>query len=161
MRVLGIDPGINGALASWDGESLVVMGVPSYEGRGRGRTVDATALADDATLLFSNCDHAFVEDVNTRPSEGRSAAFKFGTVYGELLMLVTGVLRLPRTMVTPAKWKPRMGVKADKADAVGRARELWPRSAHLFVGPKGGPKDGVAEAALIAYYGRQQLMEKK
>jgi hypothetical protein len=34
---------------------------------------------------------------------------------------------------------------------------LWPESKRLIYGPKGGMLDGVAEALLIAEYGRQKL----
>ncbi len=40
MRILGIDPGLSGALAFWDGGALEVYDVPAVKARTRGREVD-------------------------------------------------------------------------------------------------------------------------
>ena len=62
-------------------------------------------------------------------------------------------------MVPPAAWKKSMQVGSDKKQVCARASELFPDNTDLFYGSKGGPKDGVAEAALLALYGRKQFFD--
>ncbi len=160
MIVVGVDPGLDGAYAVYDGEGLILVPVPAVKAKGRGRTVLWQELISDFELFCGNADHAFFEQVNARPDDGGSSAFKFGRITGNMEMIVR-VNLIPLTYVTPAKWKMSMGVTASKDVCVSRAGELFPRHAHLFRGPRGGLKDGPAEAALIAWYGHRQLTKEK
>ena len=159
MIVLGIDPGLSGALASWNGETLITLEVPTFKAASRGKEVDWATLAFNVDLMFPEVDHAFIERVSSRPKEGVASAFKFGYVCGGLrgLIVARGV---PLTLVTPLTWKRAMGLgTAGKDAAVARATQLFPIEAGSFRGPKGGIKDGVAEAALIAYYGHSAMSQ--
>ena len=160
MRVLGIDPGLSGALAQWDGEELILYAIPSFKSSGRGREVDWSALNDAWNRDFICADHGFLERVNVRPGEGRSSAFKFGLVYGGLRAMLAAKMT-PATLVTPGVWMKAMGVgRGSKEASVIRASELFPANASEFRGPKGGLRDGVAEAALIARYGYDKLTKE-
>src|SRR3546814_182133 len=154
-RVLGIDPGLSGALAQWDGENLILFEIPSMKSTGRGREIDWPALNKGWDDNFFWADHVFLERVGTRPGEGVSSAFKFGLVFGGIRGMLAAKL-LPVTLVVPTVWKKQFGLQASKEAAVIRASELFPRNAGDFRGPRGGIKDGVAEAALIALYGRSE-----
>lgn len=156
MNVLGIDPGLSGALAMWDGASLALVEVPTVPGKTRGREVDWPALNQLWDEIFFYADHVYLERVSSRPGEGVASSFKFGTVFGGLRALAAAKL-IPTTLVTPNVWKKHYGIMASKQGAVLRASELFPAHASSFRGPKGGLKDGVAEAALIALYGYNQL----
>lgn len=156
MRVGGIDPGIKGAVASWNGSDLITMKVPSVKSKARGMTVDWTRLALDM-WMFEFVDHFYIEDVSAMPKQGVSSTFKFGYVAGAMRGIVA-YMGTPVTMVRASVWKPNMAVTKDKKQTAARAAELFPQSANLFYGPKGGVNDGVAEAALIAFYGRKQLV---
>lgn len=156
MLVLGIDPGLSGALASWDGQKLCTVEIPTVKSSGRGREVDWPALNSIWDEEFFWVEHVFLERVSVRPGEGVSSAFKFGVVFGGLRGMIATKL-LPVTLVTPSSWKKGMGIPAAKDAAVRRASELFPSYADAFRGPRGGLKDGVAEAALIAYYGWNKL----
>lgn len=160
MRVIGIDPGLDGAIAFYDGIELRVLEVPALKARGRGREVNFSRLWVDFFTIVKHpawkldSYHTFFEHNSVRPHEGVSSAFKNGYTTGALRMLVAN---RPVTLVTPGKWKKAMGLGPAKDASVARASELFPGYAGLFVGPRGGPKDGPAEAALIAYYGFNQL----
>lgn len=154
--VLGIDPGLSGALASWDGEELVLYEIPTMKAQGRGREVAWSELYQEWQAHFWNCDHVFLERVMSRHGEGVSSAFKFGFVTGGFRGIIAA-MELPVTLVTPGVWKKHYGIQASKLGAVRRASELFPSYARLFRGPKGGLKDGPAEAALIALYGYDKL----
>ena len=156
MKVLGIDPGLSGALALWDGESLTMLEIPTMKAQGRGREVNWPLLNEQWDENFFWADHVFLERVMSRPGEGVSSAFKFGLVFGGLRGIIAAKL-LPVTLVTPNVWKKHYGIQASKEGAVRRATDLFPEHAGAFRGPKGGLRDGLAEAALIARYGFDKL----
>jgi len=158
MRVIGIDPGLSGAIACYDGSDLIVLDVPSLKSSGRGKELAGAELVDQFNVLIGHANHAYIERVGARPSEGGSSSFKFGYVCGELRMLMVAS-GIPVTMVNPQVWKNGVGIanSTDKGASVGRAMALFPNMVSAFKGPRGGYKDGAAEAALIAYYGYHKL----
>ena len=161
MKVLGIDPGLSGALAMWDGSTLLTLEIPTVKSTGRGREVLWGDLNRQWAEKFFWADHVFLERVMSRPGEGISSAFKFGLVFGGLRGMIA-VKLLPLTLVTPSMWMKEMGVgRGSKEASIIRATELFPTNAKAFRGPKGGRKDGVAEAALIALYGARILTRGK
>lgn len=163
MRVLGIDPGLDGAVAQYDSDNhtLIVYPVESpAAAQGRGREINCVALADMFDTVFGGAHHCYLEKVGAMPKQGSSSNFKFGSTYG-IMRGILAAYHVPLTTVTPTKWKMSMGITSDKKGAVTRAIELFPDNADQFVGPQGGAKDGPAEAALLAYYGALQLKEAK
>lgn len=148
MIILGIDPGLSGALAWYDGSTVETQDIPSIAAASKGREVDWSALY--LKLAFNAFPgHVFIERVGAMPGQGVSSMFKFGYVAGGLRGLVAG-LGVPVTMVTPQAWKKALGVPAGKDGARARASELLPHAAHQWQRVK---DDGRAEAALIALYG--------
>jgi len=150
--ILGVDPGLNGALAFFDvgAGSITVNDMPTIEaGVKSKRVVDEAALAKLIDGFGGVIEHAFVEKVGAMPGNGAVSMFGFGVSYG----LVRGVLAanfIPITLVPPQTWKSRLGVPASKEGARARASQLLPAFSHLWPLVK---HDGRAEAALIAYYG--------
>jgi crossover junction endodeoxyribonuclease RuvC len=156
MEVVGVDPGLSGAVASWNGTQLCTVEVPSFKAAARGLEVDWASLYFDVDIQFSTADHVFIERVGSMPGQGVASTFKFGYVAGGFRGMFTAMGR-PITLVTPQKWKKALSVGASKDSSVARATQLFPSYAPIFRGPRGGLKDGVAEAALIAYYGFMEL----
>jgi len=157
MKVLGIDPGLDGALALYEGGNVVsILAIPAIKSTGRGREVAWDVLVFNWTAMFPKIDHVFIEKQGVRPGTGASAYFKAGVVYGGLIGIIVS-RRLPYTLVTPTVWKKHYSLPAAKEAAVIRASQLFPTNAGSFYGPKGGLRDGNAEAALIAYYGYAKL----
>ena len=140
---------------------MTTLEIPTAKATGRGREVLWTQLNRDWSEKFFWADHVFLERVMSRPGEGISSAFKFGLVFGGLRGMIA-VKLLPLTLVTPAVWMKEMGVgRGSKEASIIRATELFPANAKECRGPKGGKKDGVAEAALIALYGARILTRGK
>lgn len=140
--VIGIDPGIAGAIAALDaatGHLLWVEDMPALD-----KVVNAAALAD--LLRGEVIRLAAVEAVHAMPRQGVSSSFNFGRSLG-VVIGVLGTLQAPITHPTPAAWKKAAGVTADKASSRRRATDLWPSHATAFKRVK---DDGRAEAALIA-----------
>lgn len=153
MAVIGIDPGLSGAIALLDdGDGIDVFDMPVLElarsGKKR-REIDPTRLDDLIRSLRGN--RAVLEQAGSRPGQGVASSFAFGKGYG----LVLGILvahGIPYTVVHPTVWKKALHVPAGKDAARARASQLFPGSAQRWTRAK---DDGRAEAALIALWGRR------
>ena len=158
MIVVGIDPGLGGAIALYDriAEELVsVEDMPTFETvRGR-RLVDAYALA--GMLRQTTPQLVVVELVASRPKQGVASSFNFGVSAGKVEGVCAGLM-FPISYVTPMSWKKSVGIPAGSDKQVSRARasqlfgndKFWPLKKH----------DGRAEAALLAKYGALFLDRK-
>ena len=155
MIVLGMDPGLKGAIARLtDDDELWIEDVPTLPCKPKGNEVNIPVLNEIIETLSFEADHAFIEQVSSMPKQGVATTFKFGETYGaqRALVVAHGV---PVTYIPPSKWKPEIGLTKDKNLSRTRATQLFPKFAHYF---KRAKDDGRAEAALIAYYGRQRIL---
>lgn len=157
--ILGIDPGLHGALAFISNGQVHIEDMSVFAASTR-REIDEAGILN--ILSMFEVEHAFYEKVHAMPHEGAVGAFSFGTGYG----LVRGVLAgagIPRTPVEPTVWKRAMGLPAGSPKDFSRHRagELAPVAVHYFASKRGnGPKEqlqGRAEALLIAMYGARRL----
>lgn len=144
--ILGIDPGATGAVAimSDNGYLIDLHDLPHMKGHGLSEAILAEMLSE-----VDDCKHAFIERVAARPKQGVVSAFNFGMNFGTIKG-VCSALRIPVSLVTPAKWKRDLNLTADKDQARARAAQLWPGAAAQFARKK---DDGRAEAALVALWG--------
>ncbi len=146
MIVIGVDPGITGAIALFNSEKHTVE---VFDTPVAGGEIDYTGLASLMDFRFTLADFAYIEKVHAMPKQGVSSTFKFGTTLGAVMMAVA-MCNVPRILVSPTEWKMRMGLNNDKSKSLKRAIELFPKSADSFKLKK---HDGRAEAALLAWYG--------
>jgi crossover junction endodeoxyribonuclease RuvC len=95
-----------------------------------------------------------IEAQQAMPGQGVTSMFSVGQRYGLLTGLLIG-LQIPFEAVRPQAWMRALGIppKADKRAHVERALSLFPTAE--VTGPRGGMKDGRADALLIAEYGRR------
>lgn len=163
MVTIGIDPGVTGAIALLDMTGgaprvLEVRDMPvteTFKANGRiRRRVDPAALIlalrDMTKGRKRGAVSAYVEDVHASPGMGVVSAFTFGHTAGtiEAALIACGV---EPQFCSPSKWKPALGVPADKAASMAKATALlgddaaawWPRKMD----------HNRAEAACIALYG--------
>lgn len=162
MLIVGIDPGLSGALAFLDAAGgLTVTDVPVHvlkvNGRDR-RRLDGHSLARCVANLASTVAglHVILENVHAMPKQGVASSFSFGKVFGAIEQCLVDH-NVPYTLVEPALWKRVLGVPADKDGARRRASQLMPKHAGLWARAK---DDGRAEAALLAYYGSRIFAAK-
>lgn len=146
--VIGIDPGLTGALAvlAADGSLDCVHDLPVI----RDRTlawIDGSDLQSIVLgALRGRTARAVVERVASMPRQGVASSFQFGVGFGSIL----GVLRamhLPIEFVTPAAWKRALGLSSDKKASLHKARLLFP-TAELAPGQARRPRRGAATRAL-------------
>lgn len=156
MIVLGIDPGLDGALCIMSGDESIdtIIDMPTLEvmrgGRPR-REPDGHSVNAQLTRWFIS--HAFMEQAWPRPNEGAIHSFKFGEGYGLLrgILIARGT---PITMVSPQAWKRDLSLGKGKDAARARASELLGHASYLWPLKK---HDGRAESALIALWGVRAL----
>lgn len=148
MRFIGIDPGRGGAIAVIKDDDTI-SSAPS---------VIATAVfSEEAYLQIISqsilAPFAVVEDVHAMPKQGVTSMFNFGQNKGWIL----GVLaanRIDVKLVSPQKWKKAFGLDSDKQKSIDCSKRLFP-NVNLLATPRcRNPHDGIAEALLMAYYGR-------
>lgn len=140
MNIVGIDPGLTGAMASLvDGKLYDVVPMPVIS-----KKVQGNQLAD--VLRAWEPDVVVVEDLHAMP-RGSIASFSLGWSTGVAVSVVQ-TLRYPLVMLRASEWKKAMGLIGKDKDASRLlATEMWPSHAEKF---KRKRDDGMAEACLIA-----------
>lgn len=152
--ILGIDPGLSGALAFYEPETgaLEVFDMPVFAVKRNGKTKRCLDLYQLGMLVDSHANDtakAVVEEVGAMPKQGVSSSFSFGFSAGAAQMVVAANM-IPMTTIVPAVWKRVMKLNASKDGSRIMASKLLPRHAGKWNLHK---HDGRAEAALLAYYG--------
>lgn len=157
-HILGVDPGLSGALCLYEISSryIWVYDMPVTDGR-----VDPSKLADtvNAACFAAGVScmtqvHGAIENVSGMPRQ--RGAFNFGVSVGAVHG-VFGALGIQYSLVSPSEWKGAMGLRRlanetqdqNKTRARELAMELWPGYATAFCRVK---DDGRAEACLIARF---------
>jgi crossover junction endodeoxyribonuclease RuvC len=153
--VIGIDPGISGAIAIFeDGQLDAILDMPTLKiasGKTMKSHISAIGLVrilETWTLVSDGQAHIVIEKVGAMPGQGVTSMFNFGRSAG-IIEGVVAALQRPYTYVTPATWTKAVGRAAGKDASRMRAMELFPSKADLF---KRAKDDGRADAALIAYW---------
>lgn len=151
MKLIGIDPGLEGAIAVLyvDSDGLVVSHIfdmPTVQLTKGKRQVSEHGLIG-LLVDIGQVDHVAVETVTSSPQMGVTSAFNFGRGVGVIATALVALKR-PTTYLRPQEWQKAVGRPngAGKDWSLTRARQLWPDTT-LF--DRQGD-DGRAEAALIA-----------
>jgi crossover junction endodeoxyribonuclease RuvC len=155
VKVLGVDPGLGGAVALLDGQGvLLVEDMPVHQLR-TGKKVklelDLPTLRE--MLTAAPIDHVVMEKVASRPGQGVASMFKFGFGAGAIYGLVVG-LALPCTFVLPQGWQRATGCGPSPDSARQRAAQLYPAIAGKLSRKRDG---GRADAILIGRAGLLSL----
>ena len=152
MRILGVDPGITGALALYDTDTgaLDVCDMPSVAVRGKNgktkRHLHEKRLCA-AVRDFLPIDEAIIELVHAMPRQGVTSMFRFGEAAG-LIRGIVVALGVPVSMVAPATWKRVVGLNSDKNLSRITAKAVFPACEKDFTLVKYADR---AEAALLAW----------
>lgn len=156
--ILGIDPGLDGAVALLDvhsGELVEVFDVPTLQLKNR-RELDEYGLARIVDEWSPQVTEAWIEDAWPRPGEAATLAFQFGRNFGQMRGIVCANF-IPLHVVVPAVWKRVMKVTGDKDESRKVASVTWPTQSGRWPAKK---NHGRAEAALVAAYGRRQFLKE-
>lgn len=148
MTVIGIDPGVSGAVAILDGRRVRCHDMPTIEIRGKRHVCPAGLCEILAEHVGDGVDAVILEHVQGVQGTGATSAFSFGRSFGLVEGVVAG-LRLPLTLVRPQAWTKALGVSRDKGAHRQAAINLWPADAGLFARVR---DDGRADAALLCHW---------
>jgi len=146
LKVIGIDPGINGAIVCLSDDGIIIHRIPIVrDGKNR---VFAPGLV--SRILENHApDLIVLEKVHSMPGQGVSSTFKFGMVYGALL---ESAAQYNYILVTPQSWKRQFSLIGQSKDAARlKAIELFPEMREALKLKKDVDK---ADALLLALYGR-------
>lgn len=173
MIVIGIDPGLTGALAKLNhaGQLEILLDMPTMQRAGGGATVknqvDGAALAELLRGWIREHDrteiHVVIEKAQPMPGkikgkpnakpQGSASTFSMGLTAG-IIEGVVVTLGLAHEIVHPATWKAKIKPGTGKEAARAHAIRLYPGAQPLL----GRVMDhNRAEALLIARYGREKV----
>ena len=152
-RTLGIDVGLNGAIALVvDGELITVVDMPTVTLDRNGKAKRQVSVPELVQIVkdFDPTD-AFVEKVFAMAGQGVTSVFSFGRSLGVVEGVLT-TLKIKTTLMTPQTWQKGIAVTGGKDGSRARAMELFPNQMALFKRVK---DDGRSDAALIALWGNK------
>ena len=153
MRIIGIDPGLSGAIAILDDlniSDIFDMPVMSKEKKNKNQLNSAqlvniikkNILTDKETIVI-------VEQVSAMPGQGVTSMFNFGQTFGAIKGICAS-LNLPIFFVRPAKWKKHFDLINSSKDASRtKVIEMYPSISERLSKKKDVNK---ADAILIARY---------
>ena len=151
MKVIGIDPGLGGAVAVVNDRTFQDMAsCPIIKAKGKS-LYDEQAMANLLKVSFE-VNLVVLERVHFIHGQGGVSSFTFGTGYG-IWLGILAALKIPYMLVTPQRWQKAMldgGSGDTKVRAVMTANRLFPEL-HLKKS-----EHGKADALLMAIYGTRQ-----
>ena len=109
MYIIGIDPGITGAICFFeDGKILDVIEMPNMpEGKKNKKQVNGAQITNEILSRIKKIDKTsikvVIEQVSAMPGQGVTSMFNFGQSFG-VLKGICSALQLSVIFVRPAKW---------------------------------------------------------
>lgn len=163
LLVLGIDPGKHGAIAALDHDGHILALHPTPLIKGQRDTYDLAAIRE--LLLSYQAQgrlHVTVERSDAMPAKlgGSIANYHRGVSTGWAWMLEG--LKIPYELVPAREWQRAMHAGTQAGDTKQRsilaAQRLFPSQTLKRSPLAKGPDDGLADALLIAEFGRRKQL---
>ena len=155
MLIIGIDPGITGAICFFEnGEIKEVIDMPTMaSGNKNKKQINASQIFNEISSRIQNHKseniNVVVEQVSAMPGQGVTSMFNFGQSFG-ILKGICSAMSLPMFFVRPAKWKKHFNLINSSKDASRtKAIEIFPYFSTNLSKKKDANK---ADAILIASY---------
>ena len=153
MKIIGIDPGLSGAIAILENSKVLnIFDMPVMsEGKKNKRQLNSALLV---RLIKDNILDAeevvvVVEQVNAMPGQGVTSMFNFGQTFGAIKGICAS-LELPIFFVRPSKWKKHFElINSSKDSSRTKVIEMYPTMATELSKKKDVNK---SDAILIARY---------
>ena len=155
MLIIGIDPGISGAICFFEeGQVNEILEMPTMaEGKKNKRQINGPQIYNEISSRinkFSKKDIIVViEQVSAMPGQGVTSMFNFGQSFG-VLKGICSAMQLSMYFIRPAKWKKYFGlIKTEKDASRTKAIEIFPYISSQLSRKKDSNK---ADALLIASF---------
>ena len=153
MKIIGIDPGLSGAIAVLENNKVLNMfDMPVMsEGKKNKRQLNSALLVNLLKQNIHNSEEVaiIVEQVNAMPGQGVTSMFNFGQTFGAIKG-ICAALELPIFFVRPSKWKKHFElINASKDSSRTKAIEMYPKLSDQLTKKKDVNK---SDAILIARF---------
>ena len=161
MLIIGIDPGIKGAICILkDGVVINVFDMPVMPvGKKNKSQVNGSQIYNEILKVIENEGKqdvkVVIEQVSAMPGQGVTSMFNFGQSYG-VLKGIFSAMQIPMDFVSPVKWKKYFNlINTQKDSSRTKAIEFFPYISAKLSRKKDANK---ADAILIAsfYYQNQK-----
>ena len=155
MLIIGIDPGINGAICFFkNGEVKEILDIPNMaEGKKNKRQINGPQIYNEISKRIINIPKnevvVIIEQVSAMPGQGVTSMFNFGQSFG-VLKGICSAMQLSMHFVRPAKWKKYFNlIKTEKDASRTKVIEIFPYISSQLSRKKDSNK---ADAILIASF---------
>ena len=155
MLIIGIDPGISGAICFFDnGQVKEIIDMPVMaDGKKNKRQINGPQTYNEILKRINNYPKkdiiVVIEQVSAMPGQGVTSMFNFGQSFG-VLKGICSAMQLSMYFVRPAKWKKYFGlIKTEKDASRTKAIEIFPYISSQLSKKKNSNK---ADAILIASF---------
>ena len=155
MIIIGIDPGVSGAISILENKKVIeVFDMPTMiDGKKNKKQVNGAQVTN---IIKERLDSekekeiaVVVEHVNAMPGQGVTSMFNFGQSFG-VIKGICSALSLPIYFVRPTKWKKHFNlIKTNKDASRTKVIEVYPEISSKLHRKKDSNK---ADAILIARY---------
>jgi crossover junction endodeoxyribonuclease RuvC len=155
MNWIGIDPGLDGAIAVICDAGITLLDTPTVS-TGKRREMDLYAIVRLLKGLTCSQDALVsIEAVHSMPRQGVASTFAFGKGFG-MWLGVLAALNIPHQAVAPQTWKKIMLRDAGKEKDASRvkAMQLFPQVADQLSRKK---DHGRADALLLAAWAQANV----
>ena len=155
MLIIGIDPGISGAICFFEnGEVKEILDMPNMaEGKKNKRQINGPQIYNEISKRIINISKkevvVVIEQVSAMPGQGVTSMFNFGQSFG-VLKGICSAMQLSMHFVRPAKWKKYFNlIKTEKDASRTKVIEIFPYISSQLSRKKDSNK---ADAILIASF---------
>ena len=155
MLIIGIDPGISGAICFFkNGEVKEILDMPNMaDGKKNKRQINGPQIYNEISKRIINIPKkevvVVIEQVSAMPGQGVTSMFNFGQSFG-VLKGICSAMQLSMHFVRPAKWKRYFNlIKTEKDASRTKVIEIFPYISSQLSRKKDSNK---ADAILIASF---------
>jgi len=153
MIIIGIDPGISGAISILENKKILeVYDTPTMiDGKKNKKQINSAQVTNIIKERLKDGKEVIVvvEHVNAMPGQGVTSMFNFGQSFG-VIKGICAALGLPIYFVRPSKWKKHFNlIKTNKDASRTKVIEAYPEISSKLHRKKDSNR---ADAILIALY---------
>ena len=155
MLIIGIDPGISGAICFFeDGQVKEMIDMPVMaDGKKNKRQINGPQVYNEILKRINKFQKkdiiVVIEQVSAMPGQGVTSMFNFGQSFG-VLKGICSAMQLSMFFIRPAKWKKYFGlIKTEKDASRTKVIEIFPYISSQLSRKKDSNK---ADAILIASF---------
>ena len=155
MLIIGMDPGISGAICFFEnGEVKEIIDMPNMaDGKKNKRQINGPQVYNEISSRIKNIPKkeivVVIEQVSAMPGQGVTSMFNFGQSFG-VLKGICSAMQLSMHFIRPAKWKKYFGlIKTEKDASRTKVIEIFPYISSQLSRKKDSNK---ADAILISSF---------